>query len=289
MGTELQRAGIDSTECFELWNLTHPERIRGIHQAYIDAGTRCILTHTFQSNPTALRRHGLENKLHEINQAAVANARRAGKEGCYVIGDIGPFSDTSTESVRQLVDSFAGVDALLVETAADLTNLAAVAECAPAELPLFASFAFLRMNKTLQTSKGLTPEACASNATKLRLHAIGVNCGREIGMTEVIEIVKRFQRETDLPILARPNAGTPTRTGSGWSYPQSAQMMAEGLTELLATGVAMVGGCCGTTPQHIAAFRPIVDAWNARELRFADDVDTSALAIKVDDTISKRE
>jgi methionine synthase I (cobalamin-dependent) len=83
-------------------------------------------------------------------------------------------------------------------------------------------------------------------------------------MGEVIDVVRRYRRHTDLPLFARPNAGTPMRDAGGWHYPRSPEAMAARLSELLEAGVTMVGGCCGTTPDHIAAFRPVVEAWNAR-------------------------
>jgi 5-methyltetrahydrofolate--homocysteine methyltransferase len=85
--------------------------------------------------------------------------------------------------------------------------------------------------------------------------ALGVNCGRDIGMDEVIEIIRRYRQVTKLPLFARPNAGTPQREGERWVYPQTPEMMAERLPELFEAGATMVGGCCGTTPEHIAAFR----------------------------------
>ena len=84
------------------------------------------------------------------------------------------------------------------------------------------------------------------------------------GMDEVIEVIRRYREDTDLPLFARPNAGTPTRIDHRWVYPWTARDLAERLPELLEAGVSMVGGCCGTTPEHIAAFRPVVDGWNSR-------------------------
>jgi methionine synthase I (cobalamin-dependent) len=89
-----------------------------------------------------------------------------------------------------------------------------------------------------------------------------VNCGREIDVDVVAEILRDYHEATDLPLFARPNAGTPSRQGDRWIYPRTPRQMAAGLTSLLKAGATMVGGCCGTTPEHIAAFKPIVDAWN---------------------------
>ena len=95
--------------------------------------------------------------------------------------------------------------------------------------------------------------------------ALGVNCGLDVEIYDIIHIVKEYRGATDLPILVRPNAGTPKRVENQWEYPITAARMAERLPELLEAGVSMVGGCCGTTPDHIAAFRPIIDKWNARK------------------------
>jgi len=114
------------------------------------------------------------------------------------------------------------------------------------------------------TLDGQELEALAQWANQSGISALGVNCGRDIGTDEIIEIIHRYREETQLPVFARPNAGTPTRVGDRWVYPLTPEKMAERLSELLEAGVSMVGGCCGTTPEHIAAMRPIVDAWNAK-------------------------
>ena len=93
--------------------------------------------------------------------------------------------------------------------------------------------------------------------------ALGINCGRDIGLPQVLEVVEAYRGNTSRPIFARPNAGTPKQVEDRWVYPYSPQYMASWLPELLTAGVSMIGGCCGTTPAHIAAFKPTVDAWNA--------------------------
>jgi 5-methyltetrahydrofolate--homocysteine methyltransferase len=129
--------------------------------------------------------------------------------------------------------------------------------------PLLLSLTYRRApSGQFVTHSGHAPETYARHAEKHGVAALGVNCGRDIGMDDVIEIIRRYRDHTDLPLFARPNAGTPTREGERWVYPHTPQTMAERLPELLEAGVRMVGGCCGTTPAHIAAFRPIVDAWN---------------------------
>jgi methionine synthase I (cobalamin-dependent) len=114
------------------------------------------------------------------------------------------------------------------------------------------------------TASGHAPEWFASRAAAWGVAALGANCGRDVDLRDIIEIIRRYRSETDLPLFARPNAGTPRQVKGEWVYPLTPQEMAEQIPELLEAGVAMVGGCCGTTPEHIAALRPVVAAWNAR-------------------------
>jgi 5-methyltetrahydrofolate--homocysteine methyltransferase len=274
MGTELQRAGLQEGECCEAWNLTHPEQVRAIHQAYIDAGAGCLVTNTFQANPEALARCGLADQLAAIQRSAVALTRSAGRAGSFVIGDVGPVvTPPSQEEFRdpaplvRAVRGLADADALLLETCSSPRVRYAV-RWANADGTGLAILLSLTYRKTargdLRTITGHRPEWFARRARGYGVAALGVNCGRDIGMDEIIYIIRRYRRHTDLPLFARPNAGTPERMGGRWVYPRSPADMAARLPELLEAGVAMVGGCCGTTPAHIAAFRPIVEAWNAR-------------------------
>ncbi len=114
------------------------------------------------------------------------------------------------------------------------------------------------------TFSGHTPEWFAGRAKKWGVAALGVNCGRDVSMSDCAEIVRRYRQVTDLPLFARPNAGTPKKVRGRWVYPLTPRGMADQLPELLEAGVSMVGGCCGTTPDHIAALKPIVDRWNGR-------------------------
>jgi methionine synthase I (cobalamin-dependent) len=117
------------------------------------------------------------------------------------------------------------------------------------------------------TYDGRSASFCAQNAEQAGVEGLGVNCGREIGMDEIIEIIRSYRQETDVPLFARPNAGTPTRIKDQWKYPRTPEQMAARLPELMETGLSMIGGCCGTTPDHIAAFRPIVEKWNSNRAK----------------------
>ncbi len=273
MGTELHRAGLGLDECGALWNLIHPETVLALHRAYRRAGATVLLTNTFQSNPLALARHGLAGQLEEINEAALQLARQAAGPAGFVLADVGPILDLprleefrDRTLLKRVLLSLQGADGFLLETCSSPRALAAV-EYALHEVPeiesapLLLSFAYRRDPSakpgSLTTFSGHTPETFARHAFRHGVAALGVNCGRDVGMAEVAEIIRRYRQETDLPLFARPNAGMEPDL-------RTPAEMAEHLPQLLEAGVRMVGGCCGTTPEHVAAFRPVVERWNAR-------------------------
>jgi 5-methyltetrahydrofolate--homocysteine methyltransferase len=284
MGTELQRAGMPEGECYELWNLTHPERVRAVHQAYLDAGADCLLSNTFQANRERLLAKGVSPTDWQriLNQGAEL-ARSAGDGTHFVLASIGPPPDLWNERVpsRERLDALAedclrqmehlpSVDGVLIETQACLDLVAAVLRknsSVTRSKPLLVSFSFINEDGTLVCPPNQAlPDAMGGYADDHRecLAALGTNCGRNIGMGEIIDTIRQYRKHTNLPLFARPNAGTPTRVGERWVYPYTPEMMAARLPELLDAGVSMVGGCCGTTPAHIAAFRPVIDQWNRR-------------------------
>jgi 5-methyltetrahydrofolate--homocysteine methyltransferase len=287
MGTELQRAGLKPGECGELWNLTHPEKVRAIHQAYVSAGAEVLLTNTFQANGPRLARHGLPlHLLTDYYRAAQNILKPFNAQGRFSLVSIGPiFEATGGEEFADLhllskvVESGSALDleagpffgpfptsGLLLETCSSPRVRLVVRRASQPAMPVLLSLAFLHNDAgELVTYSGHAPEWFAERAAGWGLTALGVNCGRDIGMEETIEIVRRYRAVTDLPLFARPNAGTPRRKGKRWVYPQTPEAMAARLPELLEAGVSMVGGCCGTTPEHIAAFRPVVEKWNERQ------------------------
>jgi methionine synthase I (cobalamin-dependent) len=135
------------------------------------------------------------------------------------------------------------------------------------EIPLLLSIAYYKEHRgKLISASGHPPEWFARRAQVYGAAALGVNCGVNMGMRETIEVIRRYREETDLPLFARPNAGTPIQRAGQWVYPHGPEAMAERLLDLLDAGVSMIGGCCGTTPAHIAAFRKVVTGWNARRM-----------------------
>jgi 5-methyltetrahydrofolate--homocysteine methyltransferase len=272
MGTELQRVGLRGI-CGESWNLTHPDRVRAIHRAYVESGAAVLLTNTFQAQREQLDRHGLAARFDDVWHAAIAHARSAAAGRAVVLADLGPFELASAfHEGKALATACASCDGVLVETLSEIRGgpvfLHFWAEKFEPRLPYLLSFTFRKTSRgRIETATSETPKKCAWQAAHLGVDAVGVNCGREIDIAGLAEVVREYRQQLGdrLPIFARPNAGTPTRVGSDWVYPRTPEMMADQLPELLEAGVNMVGGCCGTRPAHIAAFRRVVDDWNLRK------------------------
>jgi 5-methyltetrahydrofolate--homocysteine methyltransferase len=272
MGTELQLAGIKDGECYERCNLTHAKIVEDVHRFYVDAGAECILTNTFQANPQALERFGLAHCLEEICAAALALAGSVAGLRCFVIGDIGPLDKPGWRTIDFVIASMRKVDAYLLETLSHLDSALCIlrasdVEANPEQVPVLMSFSFEKKARAGKFAyllrDGESPEVVAKKAHRFCVAALGVNCGPDIDMEDVAEIIRQYRSATDLPLFARPNAGTPKRVADRWLYPQTPEMMAAKLRDVLEAGATMVGGCCGTTPEHIAAFRVVVDRWNA--------------------------
>jgi 5-methyltetrahydrofolate--homocysteine methyltransferase len=269
MGTELHKAGLLLGERGELWNRTHPDRVLSVHSAYVAAGIDIILTNTFLANPEQLTLHNLYESLGDLNRLAIELAQRAAGPSCHVLGDVGPFSGLG-KGIFEMCSPFLNVAGLMMETWSDAMSAEQFLNSLHAhqpfdDLPVLLSIAYNRdwLHDPAKASIGPERWADWANAHP-RVVALGVNCGREIGVTECAEIIRRYRSATDLPIFARPNAGTPVRDCDRWVYPRSPVQMATELPRLLEAGVSMIGGCCGTTPAHIVAFRSVIDQWNDR-------------------------
>jgi 5-methyltetrahydrofolate--homocysteine methyltransferase len=263
MGTELQRLSqprrfrmrMSEAQLCAL-QILRAMRVRRVHSAYTAAGAEIVLTNTFQ----ALGR--------EDWQIATWCAEGADPAPRFSLGDIGPVVNPTRTLASALFARCARLDGVLLETWSSISALKIFAKGCPRRLPLLTSFTFLHgRGGEILTFEGESPEACAKAAKKCGAVALGANCGKEIDMDNMLEVVRRYRSVCDLPIFARPNAGTPKRTRSGWKYPRTPAAMAARLPALLEAGVMMIGGCCGTTPEHIRAFREVVDHWNGRGIR----------------------
>lgn len=259
LGTELQKAGIKPGECYESWNLTHPDKVQAIHQAYLEAGAQCLLTNTFQANPLALAKFGLQDRLEEINQTAIQLARKAGTGNHWVIASVGPMDVASHgKEFDSVIRSLSGVDAILLETWSEQFELAVLRATNsannPGEIPILLSLTFF---KSVDSSEprlfpgGMTATEAVQRVSPLGIASLGVNCGREINQTEIIAILTDYRTFSTLPLLVRPNAGTPIQEKGKLYYPRTLVEVANGIPQYLKLGVQLIGGCCGTTPAHI--------------------------------------
>lgn len=275
MGTELQKRGLRSNSNAAAWTLSHPKRVRAVHDAYRRAGAKVMLTNTFTINASSIwyKVHLGELDLLSLWKEACSLVSPP-ESPVFRIASLGPVAG---EITRREFDDFSnfhffpdwileGVDAVLLETCSSpRVRLAIQRVQKESTRPLLLSLTYLRNGKgQLVTFSNHSPEWFAERANKWGLAALGVNCGRDIDMDNIIDIIRRYRAVTDLPLFARPNAGTPKRKGKKWIYPHTPKQMAERLPELLEAGVSMVGGCCGTTPKYIAAFREVIDSWNKR-------------------------
>lgn len=280
-GTSLQKMGLKAGERPETWNLLHPERIEALHRAYLDAGADVIYTNTFGANRLKYPEGG-EFALEDIVKSAVDIAKRAqiacGREGdSWVALDIGPsgkllkpLGDLDFEDAVSLFaevvrcGAAAGADLVVVETMGDSYELKAAVLAAKenSELPVIATAAFDERARLLT---GGTPEAVTALLEGLRVDALGLNCG--LGPDEMLTIAERFAAAASIPVAAAPNAGLPRSVEGRTVFDLSPGDFAEGMARIAEAGAQLLGGCCGTTPEHIAA---LVN--RCRELPFAEPV-----------------
>jgi 5-methyltetrahydrofolate--homocysteine methyltransferase len=279
MGTQLMLAGLEQGNCGEEWNLTHPEKVLAIQRAYAEAGADCILTNTFGGSRIMLNRHSKADKVVEINKAAVGIVRQAfaGRDG-YVIGDIGPFGGllepygefteaqvrgAFEEQAAALVE--AGADALIIETQTSFEELLLgiqVAQAAGAKC-IIGSMAYdvTLDGSTFRTMMGVDPEHAARFMEEHGAHVVALNCGTGMDMVRAREAVLRYKRVTSLPVMVQPNAGQPKLVNMKVVYDETPEQMVQGVVPLLEAGANVIGGCCGSTPDHIRAFRAAMDAY----------------------------
>ena len=279
MGTQLMIAGLEQGNCGEAWNLTHPERVLGIQRRYVEAGSDCLITNTFGGSRIMLTRHSEADHVVEVNKAGVEIARQAfgAKEG-YVLGDIGPFGgllqpfgefteaqvrSAFEEQAGALVD--AGADAVIIETQTSLEELLIGIEAAQAagSKCTIGSMAYdvTLDGTTFRTMMGIEPERAAEFMEEHGAHIVALNCGTGMEMERARDAVERYKRVTSLPVMVQPNAGKPQLINMRVVYDETPEQMVKGLIPVLKAGANIVGSCCGSTPEHIRAFRKVMDEY----------------------------
>ncbi len=266
MGALLGQMGVE-TECPDLLSVTRPELIKGIHEAYVKAGAEVILTNTFGATSIKLERAGFEAKSAEIAAAAVKNAKASGAP--FVALDLGPVGrflapvgDVSFDQMMASLRAFcragadAGADLIVIETQTDLAEMrCALIAARETGLPVVASSTYSGNARTLT---GGAPECAALIAQALNAVAAGINCSG--GPQQMLKPLKAMRAVSPIPVVVQPNAGLPSVGPNGRAvFPFGPDTMAPFMAEILAAGASAIGGCCGTTPEHIAKMRTLVD------------------------------
>jgi len=311
MGTLLHERGVEIDACFDELNLTDPAIVAEVHRDYIQAGAELIKTNTFGANRTKLARHGLDEKVAEVNAAAVNLARRvvdASFKEVFIAGDMGPLGvplapfgrmqveearEVYKEQAKALVD--AGVDLILIETMVDLyavrSAVEAVRQVDP-EMPIIASMTFTRDRRTLL---GDTPQEVAIKMDALNVDVIGVNCSG--GPSQLLYILRQMHETVpDAKFSVMPNAGFPEKSGGRIMYPAGPDYFHDYALSFWRSGASIIGGCCGTTPDHIKVIastiesttpdflvRMVIESETAAEIEEVPAAERSQLAQKLEE------
>ncbi|MGE5643755.1 MAG: bifunctional homocysteine S-methyltransferase/methylenetetrahydrofolate reductase [Byssovorax cruenta] len=279
MGTMLHTRGIGFERCFDELNLTNPSAVAEIHRAYIEAGAQLVITNTFGANRFKLSKHGLQEKTVAINKAGVDLAKRvvnASFRDVLVAGDVGPLGvriapygrvkpeaarEAFAEQIRALAES--GVDLIVIETFSDLYEIKEAIKAAreTCDLPVVASVTFTRDDRTLL---GDDPVTVARRLKETGVDVIGINCSG--GPAQLLRLLKQMTPVVpEGKFWVKPNAGWPEQVGGRIMYPADAEYFGEYALSFREAGAGIVGGCCGTTPQHIAAMRKALNTAPAIE------------------------
>jgi methionine synthase I (cobalamin-dependent) len=268
MGTQLFARGIEAGECNDYLNIESPDLVAEIHTAYLQAGSDAIITNTFSANEYALTRHGHTGQAAQINLAGAQIARKAAGEDKYVLGDIGPCGDflEPLGNIRadELRQAFAnqtkalaegGVDGFIIETMTAIEEITVAIEGVKSvsDLPIFASLAYEPAGGQFKTMMGVGHEAAARKLAPLGIAAIGFNCGT-LDMAGYVKLAQAYADaigDKSVAFLAEPNAGRPDLVNGKAVYNLSPENFAAACEQIHAAGAKIIGGCCGTSPDHI--------------------------------------
>ena len=269
-GTELQARGLQSGDVPDAWNLSHPDKVAEVARAYVDAGSRIILTNTFGANRLRMAETGCLESLVQINQRGVEISRQAAAAApgsrALVFASVGPSgkilmnAETTeeellaafTEQAKALASG--GADGLVIETMGDIAEaVLAVQACKSTGLPVVACMVYDSGKALDRTMMGVTPEQAARALTDAGADVVGANCGQ--GIDGFVALCKRLHAATPLPIWIKANAGLPTMEAGRAVYHTTPAQFAERAAEIIQAGASFIGGCCGTNPSFIQALR----------------------------------
>lgn len=268
-GTELQARGLGIGDMPDAWNLLHPERVGEVADAYVEAGSRIILTNTFGANRIRLEGHNLVGRVKDLNQQGVEISRRAAAGRALVFASIGPTGKlliTGETTEAELKAAFeeqanalaeAEANALVVETMSDLEEARiAVSAAHQTGLPVVACMVFDSGKEKDRTAMGITIEQAVEGLLAAGADVVGANCGQ--GIAGFINTCKRFRAATNAPVWIKANAGMPELVNGRAVYRTTPEVFANYIPELKAAGANFVGGCCGTNPFFVRAVRDML-------------------------------
>jgi 5-methyltetrahydrofolate--homocysteine methyltransferase len=278
MGTMLQASGLTDGGAPELWNVTAGEKVKSIYRGYAQAGSNVITTNTFGGTAARLKLHNLQDRVLELNRAGAALAREVAAEtGALVAGDIGPSGELIepvgplsmaeaqalfAEQVRGLVEG--GVDLILIETMSHLNEAEAAVRAAQQVAPQLPIAVTLSFDTNFHTMMGVSPRQAVQTIAAWGVRVIGANCGNGPAEIETVMTQMAQNRPEGVYLMAQSNAGMPRWAGGEISYDGTPEIMADYAVRLRSLGVNVIGACCGSTPDHIAAM-------NVSLLTHADD------------------
>ena len=270
-GTFLQQHGLEPGGCPEEFNASHPDVVREMARRYIEAGSDMVLTNSFGGTVFMQKKYGYGDRVAEFNRLSAEHARSQTPSGRFVVGSVGPTGEflepLGPVSEAEMYDAFVeqvkaleagGVDGVVVETmtAAEEATLAVRAARENTDLVVMATMVFDKGPRGFFTMMGITPERAVHAMEEAGAHVVGSNCGN--GIDNMVDIAQRMRAETDGFLLIHSNAGIPSMRGGQIIYPESPEYMAERFKELDDIGVNIIGGCCGTGPEHISALAAAV-------------------------------
>lgn len=268
MGTMLQDLGNSDGGAPELWNVEKADVVEAVLEGYAAAGSRLLTTNTFGGTRARLKMHDLEARVSELNRAAAELARRVADryDGVFVLGDIGPSGELMEpmgeltpesaaemfcEQIRGLVAG--GVDGILIETMSDLSEVEAAVTAARAEAPGLPVLVTLSFDTNLRTMMGVSPAMAVQAIAEMGADVIGANCGRGLDETRIIAAQLAESGAGSVRLMVQSNAGLPRLQGDTFIFDGTPEEMATYAADMRALGFSIIGACCGSTPDHIAA------------------------------------
>jgi 5-methyltetrahydrofolate--homocysteine methyltransferase len=270
-GTYLQDHGLEPGGSPEEFNLSHPDTVRGMAKNYFDAGSDMVLTNSFGGSRFMLKKYGYGDRVREFNRLAAEHARSQAPPGRYVVGSVGPTGEflepLGEVTEAEMLDAFGeqmsalaegGADAILIETktALEEATLAIKAARENTSLPVMATMTFDKGPRGFFTMMGVTPQQAVAGLAEADADVVGINCGN--GIEVMVELATEMREATDGYLIVHSNAGIPAIKNGQIVYPETPEFMAKGFKALAQIGVSIIGGCCGTNPDHIRSLAKAV-------------------------------